>query len=115
MNQHQHPLVSKDGIFQSLITRRALCPGQLRKTLPAMVIEIVEEKLEQESLENATKFMMGQMGEVSGEDRKEGVDPWTLPRHWDPMDINGVGRSRVYISHFLLTFQIYIYYIYIYI
>ena len=70
-----------------------------------MVIEIVEEKLEQESLENATKFMMGQMGEVSGEDKKERVDTWTLPRHWEPMDINGVGGGRVDISHFFFFLE----------
>lgn len=70
--------------------------SQLRNTLPAMVIEIVEEKLEQESLEDATKFMLGQMGHVSGEemgrdsfDKKERVDTWNLPRYWEPMDING--------------------------
>ena len=101
MNEHQRPLVSEDGVFQSLIKWCVLCAGQLRKTLPAMVIEIVEEKLEQESLENATKFMMGQMGEGSGEDRKERGDAWTLPRHWQPMDINGVGIGRVNVSNLL--------------
>ena len=72
-----------------------------------MVIEIVEEKLEQEYLENATKMMMGHMSENDRDrdsfDKQEKVDPWALPSHWEPMDVNGVGRGSVDIMHLLLS------------
>ncbi|KAI0241416.1 hypothetical protein LSAT2_027767 [Lamellibrachia satsuma] len=64
---------------------------ELRKTLPPMVVDIVEEKLEQEYLENAAKHMLGDMSNSdqvsSGEapDKGQNGDSWTVPPDWEPM------------------------------
>lgn len=75
--------------------------GELRKTLPPMVVDIVEEKLEQEYLENAAKHMLGDMSNSdqvsSGEapDKGQNGDSWTVPPDWEPMVDNEVGRSAI--------------------
>ena len=74
--------------------------GELRKALPPMVIDIVEEKLEQENIENAAK---GMLGEASGSGHASNVaaagqsgDAWVVPFDWEPMDTSGVRRSDGY-------------------
>ena len=59
-----------------------------------MVIDIVEEKLEQENIENAAK---GMLGDASGGSHASNVaapgqngDAWVVPFDWEPMDSSGV-------------------------
>lgn len=71
--------------------------AQLRNSLPAMVVEILEEKLDREYCDNAARLMMQDVGksllEEETEDRaaKDSKEEHILPPGWEPMSQSEVG------------------------
>ena len=67
-----------------------------------IVINKAKDKVDEECLENATKTMLRDMShtgdgyssddELPAFNKCQMVDALTLPKDWEPMDINGVGR-----------------------